>query len=131
LTDNELGELHVSARHNAKWNIDRYKLENVAGVVRTRLLSPPDAWPGRIILWGHDRGGPFSILEGNHRMLAYAYDTYAAARPSLNIEVYVGLSDSHCYWHFADPPHQLGSDLCKTDVQLDVIDDWLINRSKD
>jgi hypothetical protein len=66
LTESELSELHVSARHTQAWDIDDYKLESVAAVVKEQLTSPPNTWPGRIILWGHERTGPFSIIEGNH-----------------------------------------------------------------
>ena len=124
LTEDELGELHVSARHTEQWNVDNYKLESVAAVVRKGLTSPPTTWPGRIILWGHERTGPFSILEGNHRMLAYAN---TARRPPLNIDVYVGLSPSLCYWHFDDPPYLLGNDLIiSSDLQLQLVENWPI-----
>jgi hypothetical protein len=124
LSENELGQLHVSARHNPKWDVDGYKLESVAAVVRESLKSSPDTWTGRIILWGHSRGGPFSILEGNHRMLAYAH---AAPRSGLSIDVYVGLSDSYCYWHFADPGLVLGNDLYKREPQIiETADRWLV-----
>ena len=91
LTENEIGELYVSAKHNKQWDDAGNKLEQVAAVVREPLKSSPNTWNGRIILWGHDRNGPFSIIEGNHRMLAYAH---AAPRSPLSIDVYVGLSDS-------------------------------------
>jgi len=110
LTDAEVDELYLSARHNQTWDHAGNKLDQVAIVDQLALESPPDAWPGRIILWGHDKTGPFSIIEGCHRMLAHAN---ANPRPLLNICVYVGLSPSYCYWHYADPPFLLGNDLFK------------------
>ena len=124
LTENEIGELYVSAKHNKQWDDAGNKLEQVAAVVREPLKSSPNTWNGRIILWGHDRNGPFSIIEGNHRMLAYAH---AAPRSPLSIDVYVGLSDSYCYWHFADPPFVLGNDLYKKAPQIvETPDHWLM-----
>ena len=99
LTENEIDELYLSAKHNPQWDEAENKLDRVAMAARLPLKSPPDAW-ARIILWGHDKTGPFSIIEGNHRLLAYAY---AHPRPPLNISVYIGTSPSYCYWHYADP----------------------------
>jgi hypothetical protein len=42
LTERELGELHVSARHNVRWNVDSYRLDSVAAVAEEQLRSPPD-----------------------------------------------------------------------------------------
>jgi hypothetical protein len=57
-------------------------------------------------------------------MLAYAN---TARRPPLNIDVYVGLSPSLCYWHFDDPPYLLGNDLIiSSDLQLQLVENWPI-----
>jgi hypothetical protein len=104
LTQNELDELHVSARHTKDWDVGRYKLKNVAAAVQIPLTSPPSSWPGRVILWGHDWKGPFTIMEGNHRLLAYAA---AHTRPPINLDVYVGISPSFCFWHCDDPVSSL------------------------
>src|SRR5262249_21782917 len=70
LTENELGELYVSAKHNTEWGGPGNQLGQVAAAIPAIPLdAPPDAWPGRIILWRHNRKGPFSIMEGNHRSL--------------------------------------------------------------
>ncbi len=106
-----------------QWDAAGNKLDQVAAVAQVPLESPPIAWDGHIILWGHDKGGPFSILEGNHRLLAYAH---AKSRPPLSIEVYVGLSLSRCFWHLADPPHLIGNDLCATPSQFTTVNDWLV-----
>ena len=122
LTENEIDELYVSARHNPQWDGAGNKLDQVAKVARLRLESPPDAW-ARIILYGHTKTGPFSIIEGCHRMLAWAY---ADPRPPLSISVYVGLSPSYCYWHHADPPFSLGQGLYDTrDRTFAAQDNWL------
>ena len=86
LTEDELGELGVSAQHTEQWNVDNYKLESVAAVVRKGLTSPPTTSARTHHPVGSRETGPFSILEGNHRMLACAN---TARRPPLNIDVYV------------------------------------------
>jgi hypothetical protein len=110
LTENEIDEVRVSERLNAEWKAAGNKLEEVAAVAQKPLKALPDAW-ARIILWGHERIGPFSIIEGNNRLLAWAY---ANPRPPLNIRVYVGLSTSLCHWHFSDPACWLGEGLFRT-----------------
>jgi hypothetical protein len=112
LTENELGGLYVSAKHNQVWDRPGNQLQQVAASIPIIPLdAPPSAWPGRIILWAHDRKGPFTILEGNHRMLAY---TQATSRAPLRLDVYVGLSQSYCFWHHADPDYCVGADLFDT-----------------
>ena len=44
------------------------------------------------------RHGPFTILEGNNRMVAYAASGAEAVIP----RVYVGVSPSPCIWHGPD-----------------------------
>ena len=122
LTENELGELYVSAKHNPDWDGPGNRLERVAAAIPVISLdAPPSAWPGRIILWGHDREGPFSIMEGNHRMLAYAQ---AALRPPIKLDVYVGLSPSYCYWHHADPNFCVGTDLFSRERVFSRVNNW-------
>jgi hypothetical protein len=121
LTENEIDELYVSARHTQLWDQAGNKLDRVATVAPEQLKSAPDSW-ARIVLWGHGRAGPFSIMEGNHRMLAYAC---ARPRPPLDIPVYVGLSPSYCFWHYADPAFSLGQGLYKTDPNIHPQDGWL------
>jgi hypothetical protein len=59
------------------------------------MHSPPSNW-GTPILWGHDRKGPFTIIEGNHRLVAYASQ---ANKSGLSVPVFVGLSKTPCFWH--------------------------------
>ena len=63
-----------------------------------RSGAVPAEW--QPILWGHERIGPFTILEGNHRMtaLAGAPDRFQ----TLRMVAYVGLSAELCGWHRAD-----------------------------
>jgi hypothetical protein len=99
LTENEADELYVAARYNPQWDAAGNKLDKVAG--------------------------PFTIVEGNHRMLAWAH---ANPRPQLNISVYVGLSPSYCCWHFADPVFKQGDGLINAHVNIEARDNWLFAR---
>jgi len=53
------------------------------------------------ILWGHGREGPFTIIDGNHRLVALI--RFGLLPKSFMSVVYVGLSASHCCWHLPDP----------------------------
>jgi hypothetical protein len=121
-TENELDELYLSARyHPSPWNdAGVNKLDKAAAIIPQDPIPMP--WSGRIILWGHDKAGPFTIMEGNHRLLGYARDK---TRSPLNIDVYVGISPSYCYWHALDPAIWFGRDLYKSNPRLVVLTDWL------
>lgn len=49
------------------------------------------------ILFGHNKYGPFTILEGNKRLTAIA-----AANARFNSVCYIGLSPDLCSWHVQD-----------------------------
>jgi len=73
-------------------------------VVRRRgeeLRDPPERWEPPL-LFAHTTAGPFTILEGNNRLV-----NYFAASPlaSLAIECYVALSPAPCIWHLPDRQH--------------------------
>jgi hypothetical protein len=122
LTQNEIDELYVSARHNPLWNQAGNKLTEVAKADPQLLEALPHAWAG-IILWAHSKDGPFSIFEGNHRLIGYAA---ADPPPPLNIKVYVGISPSLCLWHYADPAESLGQGLeIFNNRGVVAQDDWL------
>jgi hypothetical protein len=106
LTDNELGDLHVVNYH--VWNdpADKNELAKVAARKKTQLQSDPSRWEPPIF-WGHDKNGPFAIIEGNNRLTAYA----ASGRSDLNIPVFVGLSPMKCVWHILDNAGPLMHDL--------------------
>jgi hypothetical protein len=79
---------------------DRNELRKVA------LRMPNEIWRGAPpsgewspILWGHDRGSPFTILEANHRMTALAQPDLGF---DFEIPAYVGLSQERCIWHLPD-----------------------------
>jgi hypothetical protein len=89
----------LRAINHVDWNSpdDRNELEKVA-------LRVPIVWAGRLsgwepILWGHDRNGPFTILEGNHRLNALAG---SSDRVHCELVTYVGLSAGACGWHRPD-----------------------------
>jgi hypothetical protein len=98
LTDQHLRELRVIGR--CGWDDQRDKNE-LALVARRRpmtLESDPGTWDAPI-LWGHNRDGPFTILEGNKRLVAYAG---TEVRPVMQIPSFIGLSARPCYWHLID-----------------------------
>jgi hypothetical protein len=120
LLESDIDNLFTAARFGAPWCgqklSDRDHFEN--GV----LKSDPADWK-RVILWGHERTGPFVILEGNHRLMAYAR---TSSKPPLRIPVYVGLSKCFCFWHPLDRPFMLANDILRTDaLRLFERDDWI------
>jgi hypothetical protein len=100
LTDAELCELRVI--YHCDWDdleTHRNELRRVAALKPEPLQKLPAEWE-RPILWGHTKSGPFTILEGNHRMIGYASQK---PPPGLSISVLVGLSPRTCnYWHIVD-----------------------------
>jgi hypothetical protein len=92
LTDHELGELHVV--NYADWNDpgDKNELAKVAARKQIALREPPSSWEPPI-LWGHNNAGPFTIIEGNNRLTAYA----ASGQSGLNRPV-----PMQCVWHVLD-----------------------------
>jgi hypothetical protein len=109
LTDNELPELHVIAR--SVWDApgqDNNELRHVAARKPRLLSSQPSSWPPPI-LWGHDKAGPFTIIEGNNRLVAYA----GTAARGIAIPVLIGLSPSLCLWHIFDQCGVIAHDLWK------------------
>jgi hypothetical protein len=110
LTDSELAELHVIARSG--WDApgqDNNELLRVAARMPRPLLGPPTNWPAPI-LWGHDKAGPFTIIEGNNRLVAYAS---TSPRAGLAVPVLVGLSPTPCLFHVFDPRACIANDLWK------------------
>jgi hypothetical protein len=97
LTENEFDDLYTSARHGQEW-AGRKLREAAIGTAPLTLRTEPKDW-ARIILFGHSRTGPFSILEGNRRLIAYVQ---ANATPQLKTKICVGISPSLCHWHLPD-----------------------------
>jgi len=111
LTDAELPELYVIGRcgFDDPYGRDQNDLQSVALRRPEPISSPLSNW-GAPILWGHDRTGPFTIIEGNHRLLAYASQS---SKPGLSVPVFVGLSNTPCFWHIFDAPNKLVNDFWK------------------
>jgi len=110
LHDDSLPELRVIGRCGWDDPADHNELTEVAKRKALELCATPDSWR-KPILWGHDRNGPFTIVEGNNRLVAYAA---SGAAHSLCIPVIVGLSATPCFFHSPDPPGVLANDLWKT-----------------
>lgn len=110
LTDAELRELYVAGR--CGWDDpnyhDRNELFNVANRRDEQLDTPPDQWRP-IVLWGHTRAGPFTIIEGNHRLVAYA----RSGLKSLKIPVLIGISTNNFFFHLDDLPRLALHDFWK------------------
>jgi hypothetical protein len=98
LTDSELSN-EVHAVSHADWNDprDRNELPKLAARKQIELRAPPDTWDTPIV-WGHNRDGPFTVLEGNKRLTAYV----SSGQKGIKIPVFVGLSAIHCMWHIFD-----------------------------
>lgn len=68
------------------------------------LYRPPEEWAA-LIVWCHDpETGPFTILEGNHRMIGF-FNAFHE-EPSLTLvgfsSIYVGFCDQPCSYHPPD-----------------------------
>jgi hypothetical protein len=109
LSRNHLCNLHVIARCGWDDPDDQNELYRVAARKPEVLRTAPSQWL-RPILWGHARSGPFTIIEGNHRLIGYASSKEQA---ELSIPVLVGLSPSLCFWHHFDPCGFIANDLLK------------------
>lgn len=57
----------------------------------------PSEWYAPI-LWGNDKAGPFTIIEGNHRLTAFAGEGNSQKRPDY-VSVVIGVSSSPYLWH--------------------------------
>ncbi len=108
LTDEDLPELR--AVNHPDWTnpADANELLKVAARKQCVLEAEPQNWESPI-LFGHDQTGPFTILEGNSRLTAYA----RSGQSGLNIPVLVGVSRLPCIWHIIDKCHVLAYDLWK------------------
>ena len=100
LRPNHLTELLVIGRCGWDSKTDANELLRVAARCSKPLATDPSAWT-QPLLWGHTRQGPFTILEGNNRLVALAA---AFPRPAFQLSVYVGLSAAPCLWHLLDLP---------------------------
>jgi hypothetical protein len=99
LEDAHLNELRVIGHCGWDDRRDANELSAVAGRKPATLASSPQTWDP-LVLWGHTADGPFTILEGNNRLVAYAS---GRSKPGLGVPVFVGLSTDPCHWHLPDP----------------------------
>ena len=98
LEQNHLDELIVIGRCGWDAPGDQNELMYVAKRETEKMNSVPSEWHPPI-LWGHTKEGPFTIIEGNHRLVVY---TASHDRQKLGIPVYIGLSSDYCFWHLPD-----------------------------
>ena len=106
-----LGMHHFGALrhiHHLNWSsYSRSKTNEVLEIAnlrpeRLRSHAVPATW--QPVLWGHERAGPFTILDGNRRIAALAL----APKPygDLKLVAYVGLSGAPGVWHRPDAQWQ-------------------------
>ncbi len=109
LRHEHLADLEVISRCGWDSPNDHNELHKVALGAPRPLHTPPSLWE-HPVLWGHERTGPFTILEGNNRLVAYV----SCGGKELNVPALVGLSPSLCFWHRDDsPPTVLLNDYWK------------------
>jgi hypothetical protein len=108
LTDAELSELY--AVNHPDWMVagESNELARVAARKKLVLGSQPASWEPPI-LWGHDKSGPFTVLEGNNRLTSYV----GSGLRGLSVPVFIGLSPIGCYWHSLDKVPLLIQDLAR------------------
>src|SRR5262245_22025454 len=100
LFPNHLEELLVIGRCGWDSPDDGNQLALVAKRCPRPLQDLPHTW-AQPIFWGHSRRGPFTILEGNNRLVALAGSTPI---PEFQLSLYIGLSSAPCRWHLPDLP---------------------------
>jgi len=106
LRHEHIGELLV-VNHPAWTDIaDKNELHNVAKRKAKPMRKPLFEWDPPI-LWGHDRNGPFTIMEGNNRLVSYV----CSGQTDLDIPVFVGLSRLKCLYHLPDQAGPLIRDM--------------------
>lgn len=105
LRETHLPQLFVIGSDDWRDPGDHNELLKVGQRRNTRLALSPEDWHAPL-LWGHTKDGPFTILEGNNRLVNYAGE---AARPPMEIVCFVGLSPSACVWHEPDRPFPAGA----------------------
>ena len=92
------GGLHAICCEGWTDPLDTNELFKVAARKRFELKGEPlESWEP--ILWGHSVAGPFSIIEGNHRLTALAA---RSDKQDVAMLSYVGLSSQKCAWHCPD-----------------------------
>lgn len=105
LHESHLDEIFVIGSDDWRDPGDKNELLQVAKRRGKALNGLPTDWHPPL-LWGHSQEGPFTILEGNNRLVNYAA---SASRPPLEIVCFIGLSPSPCVWHEPDRPFRAGA----------------------
>jgi hypothetical protein len=105
-THDDIGSLYAINRRDWRSKADGNELVSVAKRKLIPLRQDPVHWEPPI-LWGHQSEGPFTILEGNSRLVAYVN----SGRTDLNISVLIGLSGLPSYWHVPDDAAPLMQDM--------------------
>jgi hypothetical protein len=108
LRNEHLSELHVIARCGFMPEGHPTALLTSPSHRTPELLRTPPAEWKPLVLWGHSPSGPFTILEGNHRLAAFVGN---GASETLQLPVFVGLSNTPSHWHSLDQPGILANDL--------------------
>lgn len=106
LTDAELSELSLVNHATVTDNANTCDLLKAAPQLNWPLKAPVSNWNAPI-LWGHSTAGPFTILEGNHRLAAYVN----SRQTGLDIPVFAGLSMIACIYHRPDNSGPLIRDI--------------------
>jgi hypothetical protein len=95
-------QLHNIHRSDWSQHSDTNELLKIARVRPERLRQESGSWGSwRPILWAHARVGPFTVLEGNHRLIALA-GAGPARQQNVRMVAYVGISSRPCEWHRPD-----------------------------
>lgn len=106
LKHEHIGELLVV--NHAAWtnSSDSNELLEVAIRKDQPMRTPLSQWHPPI-LWGHDRTGPFTIIEGNNRLVSYAN----SGQTDLDMPVFIGISSMKCLYHLPDQSGPLIRDM--------------------
>jgi hypothetical protein len=95
-------QLHAIHRSDWSRHSDTNELLEVSRLLPEKLRQESASWGSwRPILWGHSRSGPFTIIEGNHRLTALA-SAAPARQQNVRMTTYVGISSRPCEWHRPD-----------------------------
>lgn len=105
LREGHLDQVYVIGSDDWRDPADHNELLKVGRRRGKSLDKVPAEWHPPL-LWGHTREGPFTILEGNNRLVNYAG---SSMRPPLEIPCFIGLSPSACVWHEPDRPFPAGA----------------------
>jgi len=98
LRDCHLDELRVIGCCGWDSDNDENELHQVAARWPEDGKTDPRTWAS-LVLWGHQKDGPFTIMEGNHRLVFHARHRIS----ELVAPVLIGLSDAPCPLHKPDP----------------------------